>query len=97
MSEKKYNTSMIGLYKKKSGNYMSLTLDIRNIDQIMSALKDLKVGGKIMLRHLTDEHKAKFRNPKGAPDAFIDIISPESVAEYETQLAKRAQGVDYLG
>lgn len=81
MSEKKYNKSLVSLWKQGSGNFMSMKVDGYTLDQ----LKTVKEGGKVMIRFLTEEQRSKFKDKDKAPHAFIDFLTPESVAEYESK------------
>lgn len=84
MSDKKYNTTMLALWRQKTGNFMSMRLDDRSMDTLALAFKDIKKGGKIMFKILTEEVRTKFnKKDDKAPHAFIEILSPENVAEFE--------------
>jgi hypothetical protein len=88
-SDRKYNTTLAGLYQTKNGNMYSLVIDPRNYD----ALTNIEVGGKLFVRFLTDETKEKFEaKGKKPPAAFLEYIDAKTVAEDEAAYKARSGG-----
>lgn len=84
---KKYNQTLAGLFESKAGNLYSLVLDPRNYE----ALTNIEVGGKIFVRYLTEETKAKIEaKGKKAPTAFLEYMDPKTVAESDAEYKSRA-------
>lgn len=89
MNQTKKNTSMLALFTQRTGNLMSMEVDDRAYNQLRAAFEEIKPGCKLMVRFLPQETREKFKNPDSAPNAFLDILSVESVAEYKAGLQKR--------
>lgn len=82
-TNKKFNKTIASVWATKAGNAMSMKLDARGLASLKEALESVTEGSKIMVKYLSDDTKGKFKNPDKAPDAFIEIISAEDVAQYE--------------
>ena len=76
MSNPKYNESIAGLYKTNSGNFLSMKVDARTLAQ----LQKVEIGSKLLFRVFTGQKKTRT-----FPDAFIEIQSKESVAEFDAK------------
>ena len=94
MSEKQYNKTLSALWETKSGNALSMAIDARSYDQIRAALESVEIGGKLILKKLSDDTRGKFKNPETAPHYFLEYISKDSVAEFEAKNPRqRNQGL----
>lgn len=92
MSDKKYNKSVASMWRTKTGNYMSMTIDQYTYDQIQQFAKDVQVGGKLIVKNLADESRAKFKGGlEKAPHAFLEYITKESADEFSANNPRQRQ------
>lgn len=81
MSKPQYNKTVSGMYTTKKGGFVSLKIDERTAEALQAAAAS--IGGKLLIKITSAESKAKFKNPDTAPDAFLEIMSSDSVAQFE--------------
>jgi hypothetical protein len=90
-TERKYNLTLAGVWEVgKQGNLMSMVVDSRTLE----ALKQVKEGGKIFIRHTSEG--LKMEKGEKFPDAFVEYMSAESVAEFaaKSKVAKETRNND---
>lgn len=87
-SNKKYNKALAALYRTREGGYLSMEIDTRSYDAFKEAAQALEVGGKIIVKVLAEDSRAKFKNPETAPHAFLELISKDNVASYKAKRHK---------
>jgi hypothetical protein len=84
MSNKNYNKTIAALWTTKNGNFLSMEVDQRTYDQIQEFAKSVEIGSKLIVKRLSDETREKFKGGTGkAPNAFLEMMSAASVAEYK--------------
>lgn len=81
--KKKFNTTFIPLWTNKSGNVTSMPLDARAMDQFMEATEGLELGGRFIVKQLSNEARSKFKNPDNAPTHFLEFMSKETVENFK--------------
>lgn len=88
-----FNPTFVGLYTSKAGNSLiSQKVDPLSYDRAQKAWDKVEIGGKFIVRKLSDESRAKFRNPETAPDYFLEFMSADSVRDFEASRAANASG-----
>ena len=88
-NDKDYDKSVLALYEDKNGNYYSLTVDERTLENFQA----MTAGTRVFIRRLSEDQREKMRarNGKKPPSAFIDVRSAERVASEDAEFrAKRA-------
>jgi hypothetical protein len=79
----KYNKTLIAMWETKNGNAFSMPVDQRSLDQIRGALEAVELGGKLLIKRVSEEARQKFKNPANAPTFFLEYMSKEQVQEWE--------------
>lgn len=82
---KEYNKTLIALWPTKSGHFKSMPIDARSFDQVHGAVQEVELGGVFIVKKLSEEARAKFKNPATAPTHFLEYISKQSVEEFEAE------------
>lgn len=82
---KKFNTTVTALWGTKTGNQMSMKIDAKAFDQIRAALEEVEIGGRLMVKKVSEETRQKFRNPDNAPEYFLEYMSKQQVEEWEAK------------
>lgn len=91
-NEKKYPLTIIGLYKTATeGNSRSAVLTQERADQACAAIQ-AAVGGKISVKRLSLDSRAKFKNQETAPDYFLEAVTPEILAEERARMQAKNDG-----
>lgn len=80
---KDYNVSVSALWETRNGNMLSMKIDARALDKIRAALEQVEVGGKLIVKRLSEDSRSKFQSTDRAPHFFLEYITKEQVAEYE--------------
>lgn len=71
----KFNLSIAPLWMTKSGNLASITVN----DQTLEALKNVKPGGKIIVKYLPEER----RRNQDSPNAYLEFMTKEHMDEFK--------------
>lgn len=71
----KFNLSIAPLWLTKSGNLASITVS----DQTLDALKNVKPGGKIIVKFLPEER----RRNQDSPNAYLEFMTKEHMDEFK--------------
>lgn len=83
---KTYNKTIAALWDTKKGNSLSMRIDERTYQQIQEFARSVEIGGKLIVKRLSDETREKFKGgTEKAPNSFLEYISAESVASYEAE------------
>ncbi len=80
-TEKKYNVTVAGLWKTKTGSLMSMPVDARVLDALKNASEG---GGKLVIKFLREES----RKTEKSPHAFLEYMSKEEVDGFSAGKAK---------
>lgn len=90
-TDKKYPITVVGLYATSGNNSRSAKLNQETADKACAAIQ-AAVGGKLAVKHLSAETKAKFKNQDTAPDYFLEAVTPDLLAEERTRMASMKDG-----
>lgn len=93
---RKYNTTLTALWSTKKGHAMSMKIDARNYDKIKAALEEVEIGGKFIVKALTEETRGKFQDPEKAPNFFLEYIPKGEVERFEAENPRQAKREDVL-
>ncbi len=101
MSNREYNITLCALWETKNGNSLSMRFDERSLrsmreafDRIENDYKAAKegtyadekvLGGKFIVKRLSDEARGKFKDPERAPQYFLEYITRDSAIKFENE------------
>lgn len=87
----KYNKTVIAMWENRNGNVLSMSIDAKGYDKLKEVFDGVEVGGRFILKRLSEESRGKFKDPEKAPHFFLEYMTKESVQEF-TERNKRDQG-----
>lgn len=79
MSDKKYNTTITGLWLTKAENMLSMPLSEKDFANIAA----VQQGGKLFIK------RNKFKKHDRSPDFYLEAISKEEVERFDNELEGR--------
>lgn len=81
-TNRNYPTTVAGVWKNKSGTlFRSMEIDARAFDAIKAFAEKVELGGRVRVKLTNPETKEE--RGKSFPDAFIEYMTKEQVAEEE--------------